>query len=840
MEERTTATATWCPGCRRTVGEADRCPSCGLRQTGADAARLRVVVYRLYEIGEQQRALAGEADALRREQGRLLGALGHAAAPAAARRREWRPEIVRGVLLGLGAVLVALAALIFAVVAWVRLGDLGRAGLLLAMTVAAAAGSAAIRRRLPATGEALAGLALALLLVDWYAARRAGLAPGWSATAWWALGSATGAAVALAAARQFRLLRVAAAALAQVSAVLTVLVVAEASWTVGVGLALVAAASTACGAVLAGHGGWRGAAVASGAGAAVLELGALGLALASPSIADLATAARPAAVLAAMALAPAAALAVPAARRAAPDGLVAVAAGALLASAGALLAAWWESWSLLAAVATLGAAAVGLGRLLPAAARRGTALAAGATLAVGVAGLLEPLVWTLSAPLAWAANPWTARLGAGAASASERLAAVEGGLDGAGPVVVALLACAGAAALAAVPPRGSRLVAPGPAGIVAAVAMVGVVTVLPTATGWPLWAALLLSAACALPAVAAALLADRGAGGPVARVLAACAGLLLVPAAGWALGSEPGTLAFLGAVAVLAALATAAAGGPWLRRGCAAVATVALVGEGAALALSARGSAAEVGFVVTVAAGAVLVAGTRWRQDAAEGPVVEALGLAAGVLGIALTAGDQRWLAAALTVAVPALLAAAASPVRRAYLWGGAAAAVAAVWAWLAVAEVTVPEAYTLPAAAVALAAGAVARSGGARPGSWLAFGPGLAVALLPSLVLAVDQGGTARPLLLTGAALLVVLAGARAGLQAPLVLGALTLLGLGLDAVLPVAAQLPRWVTIGLAGLLLLWLGATAERQLVRLRQLHHRFQELEQSGTTTPGTNE
>jgi hypothetical protein len=258
------------------------------------------------------------------------------------------------------------------------------------------------------------------------------------------------------------------------------------------------------------------------------------------------------------------------------------------------------------------------------------------------------------------------------------------------------------------------------------------------------------------------------------------------------------------------------------------------------LALSARGSTAEVGFVVTVAAGAVLVAGTRWRQDAAEGPVVEALGLAAGVLGIALTAGDQRWLAAALTVAVPALLAAAASPVRRAYLWGGAAAAVAAVWAWLAVAEVTVPEAYTLPAAAVALAAGAVARGGGARPGSWLAFGPGLAVALLPSLVLAVDQGGTARPLLLTGAALLVVLAGARAGLQAPLVLGALTLLGLGLDAVLPVAAQLPRWVTIGLAGLLLLWLGATAERQLVRLRQLHHRFQELEQSGTTTPGTNE
>jgi hypothetical protein len=41
------------------------------------------------------------------------------------------------------------------------------------------------------------------------------------------------------------------------------------------------------------------------------------------------------------------------------------------------------------------------------------------------------------------------------------------------------------------------------------------------------------------------------------------------------------------------------------------------------------------------------------------------------------------------------------------------------------------------------------------------------------------------------------------------------------------VAAQLPRWVTIGAAGLLLLWLGATAERRLARLRQLHEQFKE-------------
>ena len=831
MEERT-ATATWCPGCGRPAGEVSRCPSCGLPQTGADADRLRVVVWRLYELGERQRALLEETAALRRERGRLLHALGQgAAAPAGTTaRREWRPEMIRGVLLGLGSVLVAIAALIFAVVAWVRLGDLGRAGLLAAATLVAAAASAATRRRLPATGEALAGLALALLLVDWYALRRGGLGGGWSATAWWALGSGAGAAVAAVAARWLRLQRVTAPALAQVSAALTVLVVAEASWTVGVGLALVAAASAAVGGWLGGRAGWRGAAVACAAGAVLLDLGAVGLALGSPPVTDLAAAAGPAAVLAAVALAPAAALAVPGspARRAAPDVLVAVAAGALLAGAGTLLAARWESWSLPAAVAVLGAAAVGLSRPLPRAVRRGSALAAGATLAVGVAGLLEPLLQAVLAPLVWAANPWTARLDAGAATAVERLTGAGGGLAGTGPLVVALLACAGAAGLAAAPWRGPRLVATGAAAAVAAAAATGVAAALPLAAGWPLWAALLLPAATALAAVTGAVAADRVAqtlpppehyaGGLAARVLAGCAAALLVLAAGWALAAETGTLAFLGAVAVPAALATAASRSGWLRQGCAAVAAVAVVGECAAAAVGAGGGAAEAGFVVAAAAGAVLVMGTRWRRRAAEGPVLEALGLGMGALGALLAGWEGRWLAAALTAAVPALLAAGAWPVRRAYLWSGAAVAVAATWAWLAAAGVTAVEAYTLPAAAVALAAGALARRGEARPGSWLAFGPGLAVALLPSLVLAVDRDGRARPLLLTAAALLVLLAGARAGLQAPLVLGAVTLLGLGADAVLPVAAQLPRWITIGLTGLLLLWLGATAERQLTRL----------------------
>ncbi|HEX8135383.1 MAG TPA: hypothetical protein VF880_18375, partial [Actinomycetes bacterium] len=162
--EQQQAAVLWCPRCLGAVGEAASCPACGLRQQGADAARLRVVVHRLYEVGEAQRALAAEATSLRVEQARLLesldpraaaaggGAAGWPARPAAGRAaREWRPGMVRGVLLGLGAVLVALAALIFSVVAWVNLGDAGRAGLLAGATLLAVATAATARRRLPAT-----------------------------------------------------------------------------------------------------------------------------------------------------------------------------------------------------------------------------------------------------------------------------------------------------------------------------------------------------------------------------------------------------------------------------------------------------------------------------------------------------------------------------------------------------------------------------------------------------------------------------------------------------------------------------------------------------------------
>ena len=172
------------------------------------------------------------------------------AEPAVARpapvqpKPEWDIDRVRNVLLWTGATLLVLAALAFTAVAWTHLGPTGRAELLVFITLVTAAGAIATRSRLPATSGALTGLSIALALVDWQIGRRAGVAPGLSGAAWWAIGTATIAAASLA------LGRVAApvpahrvvAVLAPASAVLALASSASAAWSAALGLSLLAAA----------------------------------------------------------------------------------------------------------------------------------------------------------------------------------------------------------------------------------------------------------------------------------------------------------------------------------------------------------------------------------------------------------------------------------------------------------------------------------------------------------------------------------------------------------------------------------------------------------------------
>jgi hypothetical protein len=81
------------------------------------------------------------------------------------------------------------------------------------------------------------------------------------------------------------------------------------------------------------------------------------------------------------------------------------------------------------------------------------------------------------------------------------------------------------------------------------------------------------------------------------------------------------------------------------------------------------------------------------------------------------------------------------------------------------------PEPYVLPTAAVALLLGHLHRRADDQVRSWLAYGPGLALGLAPSLYLVLGDPGLARPLLLGAGALGVLLAGVHQRLQAPLLM---------------------------------------------------------------------
>jgi hypothetical protein len=96
----------------------------------------------------------------------------------------------------------------------------------------------------------------------------------------------------------------------------------------------------------------------------------------------------------------------------------------------------------------------------------------------------------------------------------------------------------------------------------------------------------------------------------------------------------------------------------------------------------------------------------------------------------------------------------------------------ASSWVRLADAGVGAPEAYAVPLGLLALLLGHLQVRRAPGTGSHAAYGPGLSLLLLPSLVAAVAGTGLARPLLLGLVALVVVGAGAAGRLQAPLLLG--------------------------------------------------------------------
>ncbi|HEU4423763.1 MAG TPA: hypothetical protein VFR67_14625, partial [Pilimelia sp.] len=124
----------------------------------------------------------------------------------------------------------------------------------------------------------------------------------------------------------------------------------------------------------------------------------------------------------------------------------------------------------------------------------------------------------------------------------------------------------------------------------------------------------------------------------------------------------------------------------------------------------------------------------------------------------------------------------------------------------------------------VALLAGWLALRSRPQLSSWVAYGPALAAAFLPTVawVLVSDQDGLRRLLLGTGG-LAAVLAGAAWRRQAPVVLGGAVLMIVALHELVLVWDLLPRWIPLAVGGLLLVGLAMTLERRrrdLTRVRR--------------------
>ncbi|NBE80542.1 SCO7613 C-terminal domain-containing membrane protein [Micromonospora rubida] len=296
------------------------------------------------------------------------------------------------------------------------------------------------------------------------------------------------------------------------------------------------------------------------------------------------------------------------------------------------------------------------------------------------------------------------------------------------------------------------------------------------------------------------------------------------------LATRVGTLAGLGAL-VVAATAVAVGGrvGP-VRLGGALVAVGAATGFAVTAALAASLPLRSASFaVLTVAVLVLAVAALPAGRDPARGPALDAAAQAVALLAVLLAGGSPRHAAAVCVlwgVAVGLRLLRRGEPTGRRWAFAGIAGGseLLGTWLLLGAGGVVLLEAYTLPTAGVALAAGVVALR--TRPGlnSWLALGPGLAAALLPGLVsvLFAPEPQPWRRLLLGAGALAVVLAGSARRWQAPVLLGGITLTLLALHELVRSWDLLPRWIFLAVGGLALIGLAATYERRrrdLARLR---------------------
>ncbi|MFF4991762.1 SCO7613 C-terminal domain-containing membrane protein [Streptosporangium saharense] len=294
-------------------------------------------------------------------------------------------------------------------------------------------------------------------------------------------------------------------------------------------------------------------------------------------------------------------------------------------------------------------------------------------------------------------------------------------------------------------------------------------------------------------------------------------------AVSWSLVTQTATLVTLPVVALAAAVTAFLGRERWVRAGGACVATLLAGMQALAVGLALDWPARTAAFgVLAVACVAAAVAGRFRRETFAAG--TEVAGYALALVGLALAADGLANASLACAVVGVMMAGTALRPDRRRAGYVGTGLLLVASWLRLLASDITVIEAYTVPFSLVLLGFGWWRARGQARS-SWLSYGPALGSSLLPSAVAVLNGSGWVRPLLLGLVCLAVLLAGARARLQAPALLGGLVLAVVVLHELAPWIAQavmtVPRWVPMALGGLLLVVVGATYEARLRDVRRL-------------------
>ncbi|WP_329212892.1 hypothetical protein OG257_31525 [Streptomyces sp. NBC_00683] len=748
---------------------------------------------------------------------------GPQAVPAAPAAGASGASGVQNVLLVLGGLLLTIAAIAFTLFSWGEMGIAGRSAVLATVTVAALAAPALLlRRKLSATAEALAALAMVLTVLDAYALHAVALPDtdglGFAAVSsavltalWTAYGLALG---------RLRLPLPAAVVAGQLPLVLGAWAAGAQAAVFGWALLVTAAADVAV--TLWGRG--LAVRITAGVGAASTGLIAMLIGLGQSVSADgPLAAAGPGALLLG-----GAAVALFGAWRAPKEWAVAAGAVAGLAAVaavgGVLRTGLPWNWSVVVYL-LCGAALTAVVRVrVPQPVGRGVLVASAAVTAGAVLWALPAVAAVLLGPVSVLTDVWAGTPGSFRGALGPSMPWPE---SAASPVVLVLVAGLSAALYAGWDRVRGTLLSPRPGWrvVAAAGAMVlgwGAALTLPAVVDVPYAVAVGVELVLVAGLLAVAVRQGAGALGLTALVCAlvgaASAGLL-------ALAAEPATYAVFVCLLVLFAGAAARSGSAAVQSVLAGASVLCAIVPVSAAGASLGWSAPHTAPLVLVVPAVTVLLGARLRV-AAVALTLELTGAFGALVAVGLAVTDAPFLA--LVLALCGVLAAgtAVRPDRRpvaGYL--AAALFVMAAWVRLVASEVSDPEAYTLPVSVIAFVVGYLRRRTDPAASSWVAYGPALSMTMVPSLVVAWVDPHWLRPLLLGVAALVVTLAGARFRLQAPLVLGGSVLALVGLHELAPHVVQvfdaLPRWAPPALAGLLLLALGATYEQRLRDARRV-------------------